>query len=284
MSNKRSRAWCFTFNNYPFALNDDHALDAWLLKLGGKYSIAGREVSPTTATPHLQGYVLFDNAKSLTAVRIILPGCHLESANGKPIQCAEYCRKDANFRECGVPPKDPGIREIERWQHARTMAEKGQFEEIPSDIYIRYINNIERIRSNHLPPLEPLAEVCGVWLIGDSGAGKSRGVRSKFPLVYPKPLNKWWDGYSNQTHVLLDDVDENQQSWIGNFLKIWSDHYPFIAEKKGGSRLIRPEMIIVTSQYSIEHLFVGDRKLMSALNRRFKVIQVKNDVPIDWPR
>jgi len=162
------------------------------------------------------------------------------------------------------------------------MAEAGNFDEIDADIYVRYIGNLERIRSNSLPSLEPLPTPCGFWLVGPSGAGKSRGVRSRYPLVYPKPLNKWWDGYSSQPYVLLDDVDENQSSWIGNFLKIWSDHYPFIAEKKGGSRLIRPEKIIVTSQYHIEHLF-KDGCLIQALNRRFTVINVEEDQPIQWP-
>jgi len=282
MANKRSRAWCFTYNNYPDELSDDNALDAWLHRLGGKYCIAGREVAPATATRHLQGYIQFTDAKSLSAVRTILPGCHLESARGKPHQCAEYCRKDGLFREIGVHPQDPGTREKLRWEHARTMAQTGSFEEIPADIYIRYIGNLERIRANHLPPLESLETPCGIWLLGPSGAGKSRGVRSQFPLVYPKPLNKWWDGYTDQKCVLLDDVDDNQSSWIGNFLKIWSDHYPFIAEKKGGSRLIRPDLIIVTSQYPIEHLFKCGL-LQQALNRRFTVVHVEKDIPIGWP-
>jgi len=162
------------------------------------------------------------------------------------------------------------------------MAEAGTFESIPADIYVRYIGNLERIRSAFLPPLEPLAAPCGIWLIGESGAGKSRGVRTQYPLVYPKPLNKWWDGYTDQKVVLLDDVDENQSSWIGNFLKIWADHYPFIAEKKGGSRLIRPEQLIVTSQYPIEHLF-KEGLLQQALVRRFRVISVEEGQPIQWP-
>lgn len=278
----RTRRVVFTYNNYPNGLTDDHALDAWLHQLGGIYAVAGREISPTTGTPHLQGYVAFANPRSLASIRKLLVGCHVEPARGTPQQCRQYCIKDESFRELGdPPPEDPGTREKQRWENARALAKEGRFDDIPADIYVRYIGNLHRIYRDTLPPLDPLPSTCGTWLVGPTGVGKSRGVRQSFPLVYPKPLNKWWDGYDNQTHVLLDDVDYNQASWIGNFLKIWADHYPFIAEKKGGSRLIRPEKIIVTSQYLIENLFT-DNELAQALKRRFKVINVNKDIPIEF--
>jgi len=275
---KRSRHWCFTLNNYDPLLESDDALDAWLNRLGGVYAIAGREVAPATSTRHLQGFVSFKHARILSGVRRIIPGAHLEPANGTPAQSRTYCSKDASFRECGDIPQDPGNREKQRWEDARTMAKEGRFDDIPADIYVRYIGNLHRIYRDHLPPLESLPSTCGTWIVGPTGSGKSRGVRDAFPLIFPKPLNKWWDGYDSQPHVLLDDVDHNQSSWIGHFLKIWADHYPFIAEKKGGSRLIRPERIIVTSQYHIYELF-QDQELIAALNRRFTVVnKIKDEV------
>jgi len=176
---------------------------------------------------------------------------------------------------------DPGQREIARWDLARQAAKDGRFDDVPSDIYIRYIGNLHRIFRDTLPPLDSLADPCGIWLLGPTGSGKSRGARDQFPDLYPKPLNKWWDGYSSQDVVLLDDVDHGQSAWIGNFLKIWADHYPFIAEKKGGSALIRPKKVIVTSQYPISLLFI-DSELSSAIERRFTVINVQMNVKIDW--
>jgi len=278
----RTRRVVFTYNNYPPEFNDDPALDAWLNRLGGKFCVAGRELAPGTGTPHLQGYIEFANPRSIANIRKLLTGCHVEPARGTPSQCRTYCTKDGNFVEVGEPPaEDAGPREKQRWDDARALAKEGKFDEIPSDIYIRYIGNLERIFRNSLPPLDALPTTAGRWLFGPTGSGKSRGVRSAFPLVYPKPLNKWWDGYEDQTHVLLDDVDHNQSQWIGNFLKIWADHYPFIAEKKGGSRLIRPTVIIVTSQYKISDLF-NDPELVAALQRRFSLINVNKDQPIVW--
>jgi len=278
----RTRRIVFTYNNYPSAFDDDDSLDAWLDSIGAKYIIAGREIAPSTDTPHLQGYCQFAHAKSLSAFRKLFPGCHVESANGTAEQCRKYCIKDGRYRERGDAPVSSGVQERERWENARSLAKAGNFDDIPADIYVRYIGNLERIYRSTLPAIDPLPDTCGIWLVGPTGSGKSRGVRDKYPLVYPKPLNKWWDGYSDQDFVLLDDVDMNQSSWIGNFLKIWADHYPFIGEKKGGSRLIRPKSLIVTSQYLIENIF-QDEELVLALKRRFIVINVNKDEAIVWP-
>lgn len=280
----RSRSFIFTFNNPPDDLwTDDDALDAWLHRLGCDYGVAGREIAPTTQTRHLQGYVRWKNARSVAGVRRLLVGCHVEPARGTAQQCREYCIKDGKFVEFGEVPEDAGTREVERWENARAMAKEGRFEEVPADIYIRYVGNLERIFRKELPPLESLPRTCGLWVVGPTGVGKSRGTRERFPGLYPKPLNKWWDGYAEQPVVLLDDVDNNQVSWIGHFLKIWSDHYPFIAEMKGGSKLIRPKQVVVTSQYSIMQLFTNDDALRDALLRRFEVVEVRKDVPIEWP-
>ncbi len=276
----RTRAVVFTWNNYPIKY-DGASLDTWLLGFGCQYAVAGREIAPSTGTKHLQGYLRWKNPRSIANIRSLLTGCHVEPAKGTPVQCRLYCIKEGNFSELGTVPLDSGDMERKRWDDARNLAKEGKFEDIPSDIYVRYIGNLQRIFRDSLPSLESLPTTCGIWLFGPTGTGKSRGVRSEFPLVYPKPLNKWWDSYSNQKEILLDDVDYNQATWIGNFLKIWADHYPFIAEKKGGSIMIRPEKIIVTSQYRICTLF-PETQLKEALERRFRVIEVKADQPIGW--
>ena len=46
-------------------------------------------------------------------------------------------------------------------------------------------------------------------LWGPSGTGKSRFVAARWPDAFWKaPESKWWDGYSGQETVVLDDFKD----------------------------------------------------------------------------
>lgn len=59
---------------------------------------------------------------------------------------------------------------------------------------------------------------------------------------------------------------------MGHKLKIWVDIYAFRAEVKGGSITIRPEKIIVTSNYHPSEIWSDDTTLEPLL-RRFKIVR-----------
>lgn len=73
--------------------------------------------------------------------------------------------------------------------------------------------------------------------------------------------------------MVIDDLDSNA---LGHHLKIWADHYPFTAEYKGGSRYIRPDKIVVTSNYHPDELWPEDKTMADAIKRRFTLIEFKN--------
>lgn len=76
------------------------------------------------------------------------------------------------------------------------------------------------------------------------------------------------DEYNNQEVVIIDDWSPNHECLIWH-LKIWADRYPFNAETKGSSMLIRPKKIIITSNYAIEECFHNEQDI-EAIKRRFK--------------
>lgn len=123
---------------------------------------------------------------------------------------------------------------------------------------------------DYMAPLVELDRCTGIWLTGPSGCGKSRKARVDFPDYYLKAANKWWDGYQDQKNVILEDLGL-EHACLGHHLKLWADRYDFIAEVKGSSVRLRPENIVVTSQYRIEDIW-QDEATREALKRRFKVV------------
>jgi len=195
----------------------------------------------------------------------------------------EYCSKDGDFIEIGnrpASPSDNGRKERDRWIAAWDHAKSGAIDQIDADIRLRCYHTIKRVGQDYMPRVAPLETVCGVWVFGQSGCGKTRSVISKYPDAYLKPRNIWWDGYQEEEIVLLDDVDKYDVK-LGGLLKHWADFAPFIAECKGGSRRIRPKRLIVTSQYCIGDIWT-DQETREALGRRFQCIVKLEGQEIDW--
>lgn len=273
----RVRAWCFTLNNYT---EDEYAnLKLIPVFLRTKYLILGREVG-ACGTPHIQGFVYFENNVSFaTLKRYAGDRCHIEMKSKFSTfeQCAAYCKKDNDFYEFGSCPltqMQKGQMEKDRYEIAWTLAKSGNWEAIDPQIRIKHYSSLKNIHKDNLPKVADESNTTGVWIWGESGVGKSRYARETYPDYYDKPCNKWWDGYQDQPNVLIDDLGK-EHSVLGHHLKRWADRYSFLAEIKGGAIQIRPRKIVITSQYSIEEVFV-DRETQDAIRRRFEVIHMSN--------
>lgn len=117
------------------------------------------------------------------------------------------------------------------------------------------------------------------WVYGSPGIGKTYSIRNLFPNCYVKSQNKWWDGYSGESVVLLDDFD---CKILGHYLKIWADKYSFNAEIKGGSVLPVYNNFFVTSNYLPDQIWSEDVILAQAVTRRFKFLTVINYELVDF--
>ena len=107
----------------------------------------------------------------------------------------------------------------------------------------------------------------GVWIYGPSRTGKSTYARKNWPDHYDKLQNKWWDGYSGQKAVILDDLDIDS---LGHFLKRWMDVHPCNGEAKGKTIPLQHDWFIVTSNQSIEELFKDKPEMIDPIKERCK--------------
>ena len=131
-------------------------------------------------------------------------------------------------------------------------------EDIPADIRMRNFSTIQKITAMYKEAPEELDKLDNLWIHGPHGCGKSTWVHRSFPGAYKKGASKWWDGFrpDEPKHkiVLVDDL---HPKWSEKeLLKNWADLFPFIAEVKGGSMLIRPERIMITSNYTPQEVLI----------------------------
>jgi len=275
----RNRNFCFTWNNY----NDDSKL--FLATVSCKYVAYSEEVAPNTGTKHLQGYISFNNPKTLSQARITLLGCHVETMLGSISQNEDYCSKVGELIERGQKPvsnDNKGRAEKLRWQRAKEFAKLNQLDEIDADIFIRCYNTLKNIAKDNLvkPPPE---DVKCFWIHGPTGTGKSHAVETTFPNCYKKQMDdlKWFDLYNDEEVIYLEDMDKYQVKW-GGMLKRLADRWPMLASIKGSMRYIRPKIVIVTSNYLPDEIWT-DSSTLDPLLRRFTVIlKESQDQVIDF--
>lgn len=263
----RSKYWCYTINN---PVESDGPPPEDLVT----YNIIAEEVGEEEGTPHYQGYCEMKNVVSLAYMKTLLPRAHIEKRKGTGKEASDYCKKDGNYKEFGVLAPSRGAAGGEamkrRYEEAFKQALTGALNDIDKDLLTRHYHAYKRIKQDNPEPPVPLDDVCGFWYHGPPNTGKSYTARERYPDLYDKPANKWFDGYRGEDTVLIDDFDLNHKV-LGHHLKRWADRYAFPAESKGTTTPIRPKRIIVTSNYTIAEIFCEDPVLVTALERRFTV-------------
>lgn len=211
-----------------------------------RYLIVGKEVG-AGGTPHLQGYVEFQNPKTISAVKRI-PGfarAHIEKRRGSPREAADYCRKDGDVYEKGEISRQGSRSDL---QAIREEIEQGaterQIAETHFEQWVVYRRSFERYRS--------LLAVRRTWksrvivLVGPTGVGKTRFVYHQHPddEIFVWAGDRWFDGYHGQPIVLFDDFRGELE--LANMLRL-CDRYPMDVPVKGGFANWVPRRIYITS-------------------------------------
>lgn len=300
----RSRDFVFTINNYTQEIEEK------VQHIDCDYLVYGREKAPTTGTPHLQGYIYFRNRKSIQQLQKMMGNvAAISTCKGNSKQNYEYCTKDGDFFEKGKRPltkaeidskggKQRAKMQKEEWTAIIQHAEKDDLDWIEQNyprIFFVYKNNIERIRDGAKTEYNMDLDNKGLrdhflWLWGPTGSGKSHSARTIAKKIDPdhepylKDWNKWWNGYKGQKVTIIDEASPERLEHLIDFLKKWADKWTFTAEVKGSSyNAIRPEYIIITSNYSMKDCIPRVQDY-DALRRRFSVIEkYDKEQAIDWP-
>jgi len=256
----QSRSWLCTLH----VQTPEHELaNLPVLPTGSKieYVTGQLERGEQSGALHWQFFVYFFKKKRLGGVKSALvewlgdyaASTHAEPCRGTLDQCLAYVSKLdtrvghgfeygtkpivvrsgrellACFRSGGrLDPCDPS------WDDVLLRFTQSRLAELQSVVS-------PRARDPLVPP------VCEVHY-GPPGSGKSKAVFQSFPDAYIKFSGKWWDYYSGQSVVILDDFDGSFLSF-GDF-KRYVDRYPCYVETKGGTvPLLANTFIITTNVY-----------------------------------
>lgn len=267
MTQEGSRNWCFTWNNYT----DD---DIEYLK-GYKYLylIFGKEVGES-GTPHLQGYIEFNSVKLLKTLHKAFPKVHWEMRKGSQTQAITYCQKDNNFFEFGEAKSQGKRNDLIAVTNAIV---EGTFKstDFPEQ-YVQYHKGIEAFKASLLVDRDFNNPPKVIWRWGLAGVGKTRGAYEKHVnSVYVKDGTQWWDGYTQQEAIIIDDFCGK---WPFRDLLRLLDRYPYQGQYKGGYVKINSPFIYITCEHPPEY-FWSDNEL-AQITRRLHTIEnvVLNDV------
>jgi len=98
----QSKNWIFTLNNYN---EDEESKIHMFLDESCKWGIVGREIAPTTGTPHLQGaFSLISKKRRETLSQIpFFKRAHFERMQGEKSDQDIYCGKGENVYRKGFP-------------------------------------------------------------------------------------------------------------------------------------------------------------------------------------
>lgn len=268
---RRSRAWVFTINNYTDTDVDN--IDNLFINDSVRYVVYGRETGDS-GTPHLQGYIEFDNARTHRQINKKLPGAYVALRRGSAAQAAEYCKKSGDYIEYGeISDSDADKRAKAKQAYGEIVkrAEDGDLTWVKENYPKVYLQWKPRLEDICIPKTAVIdGELENEWWCGPTGTGKSRKLWLEYPNHFQKELNKWWCGYKGEEVVAIEEWSPKNEC-TGSQLKIWADRYPFTGQIKGGSlKKIRPKKIIVLSNYTIEQCFPSPEDHLP-LKRRFKV-------------
>lgn len=255
------RRWTFTEYNL-----ENYVRFAQLFETLGstviRYLVYQGETCPQTGNKHLQGYVEFITPRRLGGVKRLLESktIHAVPSQGTAKQNTTYCTKEKSADKSTFPPvilgkpagngKNATRKDIERLY---SMISKGATEFQISNAfpaaYLRYHKAISKMRQMWVErDLPKWKDIPVSVYYGETRTGKTRKVFADHDDVYKLSIkqsgNVWFDGYTGQKTLLIDDFyGQIKVSYLLQLL----DGYKQQVEIKGGFRWAQWDRIYITS-------------------------------------
>lgn len=252
------KTWVFTVFNWT---EEDVK---WVMELEVNRITVSKEVGEE-GTPHLQGAVTFKRMYTFKQVKKLHPKAHWEKA--KAAQDFNYCRKagsevirDERFTVQGKRTDIELIREgLEAGDDMKQVLKKCRTAGAVS-FASKWFSTFEE----HLPKG---TKILIYWYYGNTGTGKTKRVLDQCEPFIPLSF-KWWEGYSGQDAVLLDDL---RPGWCApeQLLRLLDPYrYQYRVEVKGGSRPLIATKIFITTPWHPEDFWKDVKEDPKQLMRR----------------
>ena len=276
----RSRAWCFTLNNWTTEELEE------LKKIECSYIVLGDEIGKS-GTNHIQGYVEFENAKTLVRCKKYagLRRAHLEARRGTPTEASDYCKMDGKILfESGSLSNQGKRTDLDQLAKEILEGETNEDTIVVNDpmTYHQYGRTINKLQDLALRKKWRTEMTKGIWIYGKTGRGKSHYALHDYhpDTHYIVPNDKgWWDGYTGQATVVYNDFRKETGVAYSELLEIidrWAKHM----SRRGREPVpLLAEQIIITSSLSPEEVYsnLAINDSLSQLLRRIKIVELKEN-------
>ncbi len=208
----------------------------------------------SSGTLHYQGYVEFKQPVAWTSTKELLYGAHVEKRRGTAKQAIAYCKKepreDGPF-ELGEHSNPGGANGPDTLGALGLLTETRDITDVIEQyplVFLKSHRGLERMLELTVEPRpHGIAPKC-ILLYGPTGTGKSHWANTRYPGAFWKsPLCKWFDGYLDQTAVIMDEFAGRMSKYgLGSLLRLM-DKYPLKVEIKGSSRDFLATTIVFTT-------------------------------------
>lgn len=274
----------FTYNNWT---PEGEIILQNFIKERCKYGCYGKELAPTTGTPHLQGYFNLNTKARPSAIhnQLKYKGVLLAlkwKDKGDEVNL-NYCSKDRlDFEHGSLTISGQGKR-TELIAVAERVKSNTKINDIAKEFpveYIKFHRGIKELKRCYDEDSVPeFRNVYTKVIWGHGGTGKTytsieeaKSHGDYYIVLNPNGTNQWWDGYNGEKSIIIDDF----YGWIKpHDLYRILDKYKYQVPIKGGYVYARWEYVYITSNLPPSQWYkseIYDKLDKHAYNRRLHEI------------